>query len=137
MSGYAHELEAARKEGVLLLTNTVPVGFEREEGGRLVGLRVARTETGQRVAGSERTLVCNLVGVAIGQSKLHAIADQLPGVDVDARGRIAVDPRTGSTGHMKVWSGGDCANGGKEVVHAVAEGRNAARDMMRYWAHGS
>jgi dihydropyrimidine dehydrogenase (NAD+) subunit PreT len=137
MSGYAHELEAARKEGVLLLTNTVPVGFERDAGGRLVGLRVARTETGQRVAGSERTLVCDLVGVAIGQSKLRAIADQLPGVDVDARGRIAVDPRTGSTGHMKVWSGGDCANGGKEVVHAVAEGRNAARDMMRCWAHGS
>jgi dihydropyrimidine dehydrogenase (NAD+) subunit PreT len=137
MSGYAHELEAARKEGVLLLTSTVPVGFERDAGGRLVGLRVAKTETGQRVAGSERTLVCNLVGVAIGQSKLRAIADQLPGVDVDARGRIAVDPRTGSTGHMKVWSGGDCANGGKEVVHAVAEGRNAARDMMRCWAHGS
>jgi glutamate synthase (NADPH/NADH) small chain len=137
MSGYAHELEAARKEGVLLLTSTVPVGFERDGGGRLVGLRVARTETGQRVAGSERTLVCDLVGVAIGQSKLRAIADQLPGVDVDARGRIAVDARTGSTGHMKVWSGGDCANGGKEVVHAVAEGRNAARDMMHCWAHGS
>ena len=27
-------------------------------------------------------------------------------------------------------------NGGKEVVHAVADGRNAAREMIRGWRAG-
>jgi dihydropyrimidine dehydrogenase (NAD+) subunit PreT len=137
MSGYAHELEAARKEGVGLLTSTVPIGFERASNGVLVGLRVASTDSGKPVAGSERTLACNTVGVAIGQSKLRAIADELPGIALDRRGCIVADPKTGATGHRKVWSGGDCVNGGKEVVHAVADGRNAARDMMRAWSQGS
>ena len=28
-----------------------------------------------------------------------------------------------------MFAGGDCANGGREVVHAVAEGKRAARGM--------
>jgi glutamate synthase (NADPH/NADH) small chain len=133
MSGYAHELEAARREGVVVVTSTVPLGFERDGDGRLLGVRVALAESGKPVAGSERTIACDLVGVAIGQSKLGAIARELPGVALDDKGSIAVDPGTGATGHDRVWSGGDCANGGKEVVHAVAEGKRAARDMMRRW----
>ncbi len=33
-----------------------------------------------------------------------------------------------------VFSGGDCVNGGQEVVNAVAEGRNAARELLKQWA---
>jgi glutamate synthase (NADPH/NADH) small chain len=32
----------------------------------------------------------------------------------------------GATGNPKVFAGGDAANGGKEVVNAAAEGRDAA-----------
>jgi glutamate synthase (NADPH/NADH) small chain len=42
-----------------------------------------------------------------------------------------VDAATHRTGHPKVWSGGDCVNGGKEVVNAVQEGKLAARDISR------
>jgi glutamate synthase (NADPH/NADH) small chain len=44
------------------------------------------------------------------------------------------DPVTGQTGHPHVFSGGDCVNGGKEVVDAVAAGRNAARAMSARFA---
>jgi dihydropyrimidine dehydrogenase (NAD+) subunit PreT len=133
MSGYAHELESARKEGVELLFETTPVGFERDSSKKLIGVRVASTQGGKPVAGTERILPCETVGVAIGQSKLRNIALELPGVALDAKGRVVADARTGATGNKKVWSGGDCINGGKEVVNAVADGRNAARDMMRLW----
>ena len=35
------------------------------------------------------------------------------------------------TGHPKVWSGGDCVNGGKEVVNGVQEAKLAVKDMLR------
>jgi glutamate synthase (NADPH/NADH) small chain len=53
---------------------------------------------------------------------------------VDGRGRVVVDPETHRTGHARVWSGGDCVNGGKEVVNAVQEGKLAARDIARVLA---
>jgi dihydropyrimidine dehydrogenase (NAD+) subunit PreT len=134
MSGYAHELEGARKEGVTLETDAVPVGFERDEKQRLKGLRVATTKAGKPVAGTERVIACDTVGIAIGQSKIRAIVEELPGVALDARGCVVADPQTGRTGNPKVYSGGDCINGGKEVVNAVADGRNAARDMMKRFA---
>ena len=47
------------------------------------------------------------------------------------KGRVVVDPATHRTGNAKVWSGGDCVNGGKEVVNAAAEARVAVRDIQR------
>jgi dihydropyrimidine dehydrogenase (NAD+) subunit PreT len=47
---------------------------------------------------------------------------------------VVVDGRTKRTGNAKVYAGGDCVNGGKEVVNAVADGRDAARAMMAGWA---
>ncbi len=52
-----------------------------------------------------------------------------PGVALDAKGRVVVDRETCRTGNPRVYSGGDCVNGGKEVVNAVAEARVAARAM--------
>jgi dihydropyrimidine dehydrogenase (NAD+) subunit PreT len=134
MSGYHHEMDAARKEGVRLLTSTLPVSFERDASGKLVAMRVIRTENGAPILGTEHDLPCDLVAVAIGQSKLKSVAAQFPGVEVDARGCIVADPATGATGNPKVWSGGDCINGGKEVVNAVADGRNTARTLARRWS---
>ncbi len=135
MSGYAHELDSARREGVRVVTETIPVGFTRRDDGRVSALRVAAARAGKPVAGAELEIPCDTVGIAIGQSKLRGIAAEL-GVRLDARGRVFVDLATGATDHPKVWSGGDCVNGGKEVVHAVAEGRNAAREMMRRLGKG-
>jgi hypothetical protein len=39
------------------------------------------------------------------------------------------DSETGHTGIRGVFVGGDCANGGREVVNAVAEGKRAARGI--------
>ena len=147
MSGYAHEMDAARKEGVRLETYARPVAIVRDERGDVSGLRAAfggpeaapddgtseaTPRRGQNL--EERELACDWVAVAIGQSKLRDVALQFPGVALDARGCVVADPQTGATGHPKVYSGGDCVNGGKEVVNAVADGRNAARHLSAQWA---
>ena len=151
LGGYAHELAECRSAGVRLLLEVVPVAFLRDPAGKLHGLRLARattgrpgegtttgrpvegTTTGRPVEGTTHDMPCDLAVVAIGQLKLEAMADQFPGVAIDGRGYIVANPSTGATGNPRVFSGGDCANGGREVVHAVADGRNAAREMTRRW----
>jgi len=38
----------------------------------------------------------------------------------------------GATGCAGVFAGGDCRNGGKEVVNAAAEGKAAARAISQF-----
>jgi dihydropyrimidine dehydrogenase (NAD+) subunit PreT len=136
MSGYAHEMSGGRKEGVRLVGHVQPVAFIRDAGGRLTALRVASTDADAKpIPGTEHDLPCDMVALAIGQSKLREVAKELPGVDLDKRGCVVVtDPATCATGNPKVFAGGDCINGGKEVVNAVADGRNAARALLARWA---
>ena len=126
MSGYAHELEGARKEGVIFVDHAQPVAVVRDASGAVRALRVSKR-------GAEVDLPAAFVALAIGQSKLRSVAQQFPGVKLDARGCVVADPKTGATGNPKVFSGGDCVNGGKEVVNAVADGRNAARHLHSSW----
>ena len=41
-------------------------------------------------------------------------------------------PFTGQTNLPKVFTGGDCANGGREVVNAVGEGKKAAHAIHTF-----
>ncbi len=134
MSAYKHELDSARKEGVRVVPNSVPVAFLRDASGKLLGVSIAETSGGHPVKGTEYDEACTLVGLAIGQSKVQVIANELKGVTLDAKGCVVVDAVTRRTAHPKVYAGGDCINGGKEVVNAVADGRDAAKAMMKAWA---
>ena len=67
--------------------------------------------------------------VAIGQAKLRALAECFPGVVLDDRGSLVADPRSGRTGHPRVFAGGDAVHGGELVVTAVQDGKRAARSI--------
>lgn len=134
MSGYGHEMEAARTEGVRLLDNRQPIRVLRDDEGNLSGLEVQRMKDKQPVAGQTEVLHADLVAMAIGQSRLTELAAAFEGVELDGRGRVAVDEATCRTGHPKVYAGGDCVNGGKEVVNAAEHGKRAARAMTATFA---
>lgn len=124
MSGYAHEWAAAKVEGAQAHWRTQPVSF-KVESGRVVGVNCLKVDENKKpIAGTEHLVAGDLVLLALGQSKLGELVAGLSGVQVE-KGRVVV-VRNGQTGHEKVYAGGDCANGGKEVVNAVAEGRDAA-----------
>jgi glutamate synthase (NADPH/NADH) small chain len=44
-------------------------------------------------------------------------------------GKITID-ENGITNWAKVFAGGDCVNGGKEVVDAVQAGKDAAKGIL-------
>jgi glutamate synthase (NADPH/NADH) small chain len=129
MPAYDHEVEQALAEGVHLMVERVPVAVVRQDG-QLVALRVAEAREGRPISGAESEIPADLLVVAIGQTRLADFVGRFPGVELDGRSRIVADPVTGRTGHPRVYAGGDCVNGGKEVVNAVAAGRDAARAIL-------
>jgi glutamate synthase (NADPH/NADH) small chain len=129
MSGYRHEWEAAKVEGAKASWRTQPIAFEGD--GTVARVRCVRLDDAkQPVAASEFTIDADLVLLAIGQAKLDGLVAGLPGVTTD-RGRVVVDAEQ-ATARRGVWAGGDCANGGKEVVNAAAEGKVAARSIHTF-----
>jgi glutamate synthase (NADPH/NADH) small chain len=58
---------------------------------------------------------------------MRELARAIPGVEVDAAGRLVADPETGRTGHPQVFAGGDAVSGGDLVVTVAQAGKRAAR----------
>ncbi|HEY4381106.1 MAG TPA: FAD-dependent oxidoreductase [Acidobacteriaceae bacterium] len=128
ISAFDFEYEHALKEGVEFLWEAVPVKLQEGENGiALTCLTVTQDQAGllTKVEGSEFTLECDVVIPAIGQSPLAELLTRVEGVTME-RGRVAVDRATGQTTNPKYFAGGDCVNGGREVVDAVADGKRAA-----------
>lgn len=125
MPGYQHELEGASKYGVRMIENVIPISIVRD-GDIIKSLKVKSNQSEEVFE-----LACDWVVEAIGQES-HAIAVS-SNIAVDEMGRIIVDSRTYMTTHPNVYAGGDCINGGKEVVNAAADGREAAFTMLRSW----
>ncbi len=127
MRGYAHEIKHARTHGVTLVEHAQPTAVVRNSSGALVGVRTADP----REQGLERVFTCDLLVMAVGQEK-HAA---LQGLDlgIDEKGKVIVDAETRETTLPHVYAGGDCVNGGREVVNAAEDGREAALAMLRSW----
>jgi dihydropyrimidine dehydrogenase (NAD+) subunit PreT len=109
MSAFSFEYEHARLEGVKFLWNT----------------QLTRIFGGEVVQGIELTgsmiLPVGLLVLAIGQAAQTGVSDKVQ----REHGRIVIDRATGQTSNPKYFSGGDCTNGGREVVDAVADGKRA------------
>ncbi|MCE9629112.1 MAG: NAD(P)-dependent oxidoreductase [Planctomycetia bacterium] len=133
MSAYAFEYDLAKMDGATFLFDTMPVEVLAADG-HVSALRLARTVVRdgrvEVVPGSEWTQPCDLVLKAVGQEKQVRLLERLfPGLKLDRQGRVEHDPATMRTSLSTVFVGGDAANGGREVVNAVAEGKKAARGI--------
>jgi dihydropyrimidine dehydrogenase (NAD+) subunit PreT len=133
ISAFDFEYEHAKQEGVQFLWRRLPVAVKPGPQGRLM-LDTAQV---QQVNGkllplpdSQYALECDLVVPAIGQSPLAELLQTLRGVEV-RDGRIVADPVTGQTANPRYYAGGDCVNGGREVVDAVTGGKRAAVAMLK------
>lgn len=120
MSGYKHEWVTARQYGVKMEPYCAPNGHTNNEGEIAVANFVRPND-----AGDTLSIECDFLVVAIGQERW---AQDL-GLELafNDDGTIVVDPLTQQTSLPGVYAGGDCTNGGKEVVNAAAHGREAAR----------
>jgi dihydropyrimidine dehydrogenase (NAD+) subunit PreT len=133
---FAYEYQLAKQDGVSFLWKTQPVRVLGDKG-IVSGLECVRTELGlpdakgrrspTAVPGSEFKIEVDMVVRALGQKptdSLHGIQ----GVEISPNGTVKINDLH-QTGHPKFFAGGDCTNGGKEVVDAVADGMAAARGL--------
>lgn len=97
MSAFGFEYEHAKQEGVKFLWHT-PAEQAFELNGGLVILAVGQATHTEFLSDGKVTL---------------------------ERGRVVIDRATGQTANTKYFAGGDCTNGGREVVDAVADGKRA------------
>ena len=127
------EYEHAKQEGVQFLWRRQPVAIKRDEHGQLLldTVQVQKIADGLvPIPNSEYTIACNLVVPAIGQSPLTRLIQDLRNVEV-RNGRVVADLATGRTGNPRYFAAGDCVNGGREVVDAVAGGKRAALAILK------
>jgi len=137
MSAYKFEQEMAKADGAEFLFYAAPVEIVSDAAGHVSGIKLARTNSTSGelkiVPGSEWIEPCDMVIKAIGEQKQVGLLKNLfPGLELDKRGAVIHDADTGETTVPKVFAGGDCANGGREVVNAVAEGKRAARGIHAF-----
>ncbi len=125
-SGYEQDL--AQTKGVRIKYWLKPVRIVTEDG-RVTGIECAYTN------GSSETVrfEADMVFKAIGQT---FVGDPLDGLVPTESGRIRVDAER-RTGVARIWAGGDCVLGGKDLtVSAVEDGKQAAESMHRSFGHG-
>jgi glutamate synthase (NADPH/NADH) small chain len=128
MSAFAFEYEHARVEGVKFLWFVQPVAIESD--GDQASLKLQ--SVGGSGADTEVFLPADKIVLAIGQAT-HA---DFLGSKVELnQGRIVIDRATGQTSNQRYFAGGDCTNGGREVVDAVADGKRAAIGIAA-WLEG-
>ena len=123
MTGYEHEMVAASRYGVRLVENVTPLEVIHN-GEQIKALKVTST-----ISNDIFDLSCDWVVEAVGQ--LKHMSKISPEIEVDDQGTVVVDSKTRCTANPKVYAGGDCINGGKEVVNAAQDGREAAFDILR------
>lgn len=136
MAAFRFEYDQAREEGVEFRwwTQAVALHLSADRSGieslECVIVKTTADGTLKRAALPEFRIACDLLIPAIGQSPLLAFLEGLRSVKVE-RGRVQIDRTTGQTSNPKYFAGGDCVNGGREVVDAVADGKRSALAIIR------
>lgn len=134
LPAFGFEYEHAKLEGVSFEWLAQPVAIHTYPAGGIASLECVRlewkemsdesTSAPEPVLGSNFHLFCDMVIPAIGQAPLLSLLEQCRGIEI-ASGRVQIDRNTGRTSNPKYYAGGDCVNGGREVVDAVADGKRA------------
>lgn len=132
----------AAEEGAIFDWLTLPARVLGDENGWVAGLECIRTELGEPdesgrrrpipVPGSEFTIACDLVVIALGTNPNPLVPQATTGLETDAHGCIVADPETGATSREGVYAGGDIVTGAATVILAMGAGRKAAAAIHGY-----
>lgn len=137
----AEEVRHAKEEGIGFNMLTNPVRIIGNDKGNVVGIecismRLGEPDaTGRRAAepieGSNFTINCDTVIMALGTTPNPLIKHTTKGLDTDRRGCI-VATEEGATSRPGVFAGGDTVTGAATVILAMGAGRKAAAAIAEY-----
>jgi glutamate synthase (NADPH/NADH) small chain len=144
MPAFPFEFQRSLLEGVHFHWLAQPLEILLSDG-RATGVRFTRTRLGDADAGGRRRpepvpgsafeVACDLVIPALGQASVAEQWARSCGFRLQGS-LIAVERASGRTSNPRYYAGGDCVNGGREVVDAVADGKRAALAMMEALRNG-
>jgi NADPH-dependent glutamate synthase beta subunit-like oxidoreductase len=134
------EKEDALHEDIPILNFMVPKAFVHDNG-KLTGVTFAKVKP-VRDADGRRDLVptgesdqhfpCDDVLVAVGQENAFPWIERDCGIEFDKWNMPKIDGQTMASTHPKVFFGGDAAFGPKNIIWAVAHGREAAISIDKF-----
>jgi len=149
MGAYAFEYELAKSVGVKGIFNVSPIEIVSSEStfaksasadksSVVSGIKFIRTKTVngkvETIPGSEFVEECDCVIKATGQSKQISFLNLIHDLQLNGNGTIKVNDVFQTT-NEKYFAAGDVVSGGEEVVNAVADGKKAAKGILKYLLH--
>ena len=141
MPARVEEVIHAEEEGIRFEMLTAPVEILGNGDGWVTGMKCIRMklgepdESGRRrpvpLEGSEFTINCDLVVVAVGTGANPLITQTTPGLNVNQWGYIETDENL-MTSIPGVFAGGDIIRGAATVILAMGDGKQAAHSIDAY-----
>ena len=135
------EVEHAEEEGIIFKYLTNPTAILEGENGNVAGMTCVEMKLGEpdasgrrrpvAVEGSEFTIGCDCVIMAIGTSPNPLIKKTTKGLETQKWGGIVADER-GATSREGVFAGGDAVTGAATVILAMGAGKTAAEAIDEY-----
>lgn len=131
------EVDIAKLDGCQFIWLAAPKELKGENG-KLTQLVCSKMKLGEPDASGRRapvdtgetfTLDVDMVIKAAGQMPFDALVNQYE--IANRAGKISIG-KDSSTNFKGVFAGGDCVNGGKEVVDAVQAGKDGAKAILNY-----
>jgi glutamate synthase (NADPH/NADH) small chain len=143
MPARAEEVHHAEQEGIRFEMLAAPVEVLGNPQRWVAGLKCIRMQLGEpdasgrrsptAIPGSEFTLDCDVVVVAVGTRANPLLTATCPDLKLDRRGNITVDAN-GMTSLPGVFAGGDIVRGAATVILAMGDGKRTAGAIDRYLA---
>lgn len=137
----AEEVEHAKEEGIVFKFLTNPTAILEGENGMVRGISCVEMELGEpdasgrrrpvEKAGSDFTIDCDCVIMAIGTSPNPLIKNTTKGLETQKWGGIIADEH-GLTSREGVYAGGDAVTGAATVILAMGAGKMAAEAIDEY-----
>jgi len=131
ISAFDFEYEHAKREGIVFhwLVQPVAVHASASSLESIECIEIQASPDGlqpglQPIEGTNFRIAADFVIPAIGQSPLLDLLSKVRQLELE-KGRIVIDRATGQTTNPRYYAGGDCVNGGREVVDAVADGKRS------------
>jgi len=139
MPAYNYEYDLAKGDGVSFYFLTAPkriLGNGHVTAVECIKMRLSALDAeGRRkpepILNSEFQIPVDMVIKSVGQNIARNFLSSISDLRID-HDRVWVHPDTFQTSKPNLFAGGDCINGGMEVVHGAAHGKKAAHAIDEY-----
>ena len=133
------EYRLAKDDGIIFRFLTSPIeiiGNKSVEGIKCIKNKLSEPDKQGRkkpvpIPNSEFEIPVDMVIYALGQQPKLKFINSIPDLKIE-NNKVLVNNTTYQTSNPKIFAGGDCINGGKEVVNAAYDGKQAAYGIDKF-----